>query len=227
MPYSKQSSSWSESWFKFSPEVTTNDQCKSFWWFSRWLIFSIERFRPRQRHSTQWWSKTPAGAYGREECQSSTFHRSFHCYNLCLSSTTLPRMSIKSSLIWLHSTKTSRKCSTYSRISPSQIGRDGGGHYMYPACKCVAVIIQEFDDVNPLGSFYVRKTQFLEAEDSEPYTCSARPQWQFQLCRIRYKVEAVYPAGIKEPGSHHRPVTNVRSCGGEWADLRWHPAHTE
>ena len=47
MPYSKQSSSWSESWFQLSPEVTTKDQCKSCWWFSSWLIFSVERFCPR------------------------------------------------------------------------------------------------------------------------------------------------------------------------------------
>ena len=44
--------------------------------------------------------------------------------------------------------KTSRICSTYSCISPFQIGRDGGGQYMYPACKYVAVVIQEFDRVN-------------------------------------------------------------------------------
>ena len=43
MPYSKQSSSSRESWFQFSPEVTTKDQCQSCWWFSRWLIFSVER----------------------------------------------------------------------------------------------------------------------------------------------------------------------------------------
>ena len=64
MPYSKQSTSWSESWFQFSLAVTTKDQCKSCWWFSWWLIFSVERFRPRQRHSTQWWYNTPAGAMG-------------------------------------------------------------------------------------------------------------------------------------------------------------------
>ena len=29
-----------------------------------------------------------------------------------------------------------------------QIGRDGGGQYMYPACKYVAVVVQEFDGVN-------------------------------------------------------------------------------
>jgi len=103
MLYLKQSSPWSESWFIFSPEVTTKDQCKSCWWFSKWLVFLVEKFHPRQRHSTQWWSNIPAGAYGREECRSTTFHRYFHSYSPCLSSTTLSRLSIKSSLIWLHS----------------------------------------------------------------------------------------------------------------------------
>ena len=31
-------------------------------------------------------------------------------------------------------------------VSPSQIRRDDGGFYMYPACKYFAVIIQEFDE---------------------------------------------------------------------------------
>ena len=55
--------------------------------------------------------------------------------------------------------------------------------------------------------------QLLEAEDSEPYMCSARLEGQLQLCRIRYKVGAVHPADTKEPRRHRRPDTNVRSCG--------------
>ena len=51
---------------------------------------------------------------------------------------------------------------------------------------------------------------------------SARPDGQFQLCRV--EVGAVHPAGIKEPGRHCRPDTNVTSGGGVKADL---PAHTE
>ena len=64
-----------------------------------------------------------------------------------------------------------------------------------------------------------RKTQLLEAEDSEPYMGSARLEGQLQLCRIRYEVGELHPTGIKEPGSHHRPDMNTRSCGGAGADL--------
>ena len=59
----------------------------------------------------------------------------------------------------------------------------------------------------------------LEAEDSEPYMCSARPEEQLQRCRNRHDVGAVHPAGIKEPRRHRGSGSNVRTCGRVGADL--------
>ena len=55
--------------------------------------------------------------------------------------------------------------STYSSISPPQIGRRGGGYCIFPACKYFAVISQEFEGVNCSDSYYFKKTQLLEADD--------------------------------------------------------------
>ena len=56
------------------------------------------------------------------------------------------------------------------KISQPQIGGGGGGgHCMSLACKYFVAIVQEFDGVNCYGSYYVDKTQVLEAEEPELY----------------------------------------------------------
>ena len=44
--------------------------------------------------------------------------------------------------------------------------------------------------------------------------CSARTDWQPQLCRTRYEIGAIHPSGTKKLGRYRLPDANVSSSGG-------------